>query len=117
MLIGWGCFLVIGVMAARYSKGKTDNWFKVFLRLPSSNLFQVHQAFQSVGMLFISIGFIIALVMVEGSHFMTDFHGQLGVTIMSLAYVQFLGGVLRPHAEEGCRNSSLSPKTNEKRPR
>lgn len=97
MILGWGAFLVIGVLVARYGRGSLSNglWFKV------------HQALQIFGMCMTTAGFIIALVMVDGVHFNTAFHGQLGVTIMALAYIQMLGGFLRPHKVEGTDATGL----------
>jgi len=91
MIIGWGAFLFIGVLVARYGRKalKDGLWFTV------------HQGLQVFGMLMTTTGFIIAFNMVDGVHFATKFHGQLGVAVMSLAYLQMLGGFLRPHKEEG----------------
>jgi len=95
MLVGWGVMLVAGVIFARYGKGLGGDWW-----------FQLHQIFQVTGFLMVSAGFTIAWIMVDGFHFNTDFHGQLGLTIMILAYFQFFGGLLRPHkGKDGHRSA------------
>jgi len=86
MLTGWGVFLVAGVIAARYGKGLGGDWW-----------FNLHQLFQVTGFLMVSGAFTIAWIMTGGVHFNTDFHAQLGLTIMIMAYFQFFGGLLRPH--------------------
>jgi hypothetical protein len=90
MLWGWGIFLTLGVIIARYGKSLGgDLWF------------ELHRGLQTLGLILATAGFIIAWIMVNGDHFMTAFHAQLGLTIMIIAYFQFLMGVFRPHKEPG----------------
>jgi len=86
MLVGWGIFLVAGVVAARYGKGLGGDWW-----------FTLHQIFQVTGFLMVSAAFTLSWIMTGGVYFMTTFHDQLGLTIMIIAYFQFFGGLLRPH--------------------
>eukprot|EP01127_Copromyxa_protea_P012926 TRINITY_DN3410_c0_g1_i1.p1 TRINITY_DN3410_c0_g1~~TRINITY_DN3410_c0_g1_i1.p1 ORF type:complete len:575 (+),score=109.78 TRINITY_DN3410_c0_g1_i1:31-1725(+) len=98
MIIGWGTFLIVGVMIARYGKDV----------LTEGGWFRVHQILQGIGLFLTTIGLIIAFVMVDGAHFTTDFHGQLGLTVMILAYLQTLGGIFRPHVpQEGQEKTTL----------
>lgn len=62
---------------------------------------QAHQIFQGLGMVFTTAGLVTAFVMVDGEHFKTAWHGQLGISIMVIAYLQVIAGIIRPHAEEG----------------
>jgi len=90
MIIGWGVFLIPGMLVARYGKNALGNglWF------------QVHQGFQLFGMTLTTTAFIISWIMVDGIFFDTLFHAQLGLTVMILAYLQTLGGILRPHVSQ-----------------
>jgi hypothetical protein len=37
----------------------------------------------------------------EGNHFVTAFHGQLGLAVFILGWLQAIGGVFRPHVPKG----------------
>lgn len=100
MLLGWGVILSYGAIIMRYGK-KADK---------KKETFQLHQAFQISGMCVVTAAFIIALVMVDGSHFSTVWHAQLGLAIMILAYLQFFGGILRPHAKKDSDESTTQRK-------
>eukprot|EP01006_Ploeotia_vitrea_P042868 TRINITY_DN66667_c4_g1_i1.p1 TRINITY_DN66667_c4_g1~~TRINITY_DN66667_c4_g1_i1.p1 ORF type:complete len:909 (-),score=474.29 TRINITY_DN66667_c4_g1_i1:1259-3985(-) len=87
MGLAWGFFLPLGILAARYFKHHDPTWF------------QVHRTFQSLGILFTIIGYIIAFVMVKGDHF-SDFaggHAYLGFAIVLFAVLQGTNGALRAH--------------------
>jgi len=90
MIIGWGGFLIPGMLIARYGRSALSDglWFKF------------HQAFQIFGMTLATTAFVISWVMVDGDFFATLFHSQLGLTVMILAYLQTLGGIFRPHVSE-----------------
>jgi len=45
--------------------------------------------------------------MVDGLHFNTAFHSQLGLAIMILAYLQYIGGLTRPHKDEDSSDVSF----------
>jgi len=97
MLTGWGIFLVLGVLSARYGKGLGGDWW-----------FTLHQFFQITGFVMVSAGFTIAWIMTGGAHFNTKIHAQFGLTVMILGYLQFFGGLLRPHKpKEGQSKSAL----------
>jgi len=87
MLSGWGVFFVMGLLVAAVGRDvfKDGLWFKL------------HQFFQTVGLILTTTGFIIAWFMVDGVHFNTEYHAQLGTAIMGTVYFQYLSGVFRPH--------------------
>jgi len=91
MLVGWGIFIPLGMIVARYGR-------KTF---PDGLWFEIHRGLMSTGLLLTTSAFIIAWVMTQGVFFNTSFHAQLGLTITILGYLQFFSGVIRPHKEEG----------------
>jgi len=91
MLVGWGLFIPLGMIFARYGRGA----------LPDGLWFKFHQFFMTMGILMTTAGFILSFLMVDKIYYNTAFHGQLGTAIMGLGYIQFLMGVFRPHKEEG----------------
>jgi len=91
MMTGWGVFLVLGMLVARYGRNAfPDGLWLIF-----------HQLFQTTGLLFITAGFILAEIMVHGAHFATTYHSQLGTAIIGGAYLQYLSGIIRPHHDPG----------------
>jgi len=90
MLVGWGLFIPLGMISARYGK----------VLLHGETWFKLHQFFVIGGMFIVSAAFVVSWVMVEGVYFNTSFHSQLGIAVMCLGYVQFFMGLFRPHKEK-----------------
>jgi len=79
----------VASMVARYGKDQpNDLWF------------QAHRNTQISSTCIAVLAFIIALLMVDGSHF-EFWHGQFGVAIVAWIILQTLSGILRPHKPEG----------------
>lgn len=101
MLIGWGFLLPLGSVIAKFFKHRPDGlWFKI------------HKSVQCVGLLLVTVSFIIilnysnALADKESSTLRYP-HAVMGVTTMVLGYLQPLNAVFRPHAtKEGEEKSS-----------
>jgi len=89
MVLSFSIALPFGVLFARYGKN-----------LPDDVWFTVHRIVQPVGYIFAFIGFIIALTMVNGSHFDTVWHGQLGLTLILFTLPQIIYGVFRPQVAD-----------------
>jgi len=89
MFIAWSCVIPFGIIFARYGK-----------KIPDAMWFKVHQAIMPTGYGIVLIGFIIAIVMVNGSHFNTVWHAQLGYALCIAPCLQVLYGIFRPHKEK-----------------
>jgi len=88
MTIGWGFFLPLGVIMARYAKAHHPLWF------------HLHRAFNIIGLTLTLAGFIIALTQfgpIDAYH-QKFVHACLGCTVMSLGLFQPLNAFIRPHA-------------------
>jgi len=97
MLVGWGIFIPLGMIFARYGREQ----------FPDGLWFKFHQFFMFSGMCLTTAAFVVSWVMVDGVYFNTAFHAQLGIAIMLLGYTQFFMGVFRPHKEEGEKATGL----------
>jgi len=97
MLVGWGLFIPLGMIFARYGREQ----------FPEGLWFKFHQFFMFSGMCLTTAAFVISWVMVDGVYFNTSFHSQLGIAIMLLGYTQFFMGAFRPHKEEGEKAEGL----------
>jgi hypothetical protein len=91
MFAGFGACLPIGVIIARYAKDSFgEKWFIIHL---SVQLFGYCLGFAA---------FVIALYMVNGNHFATKAHAQLGLSVIVAAVFQLALGFIRPaHVEKG----------------
>jgi hypothetical protein len=94
MLVGWGLLLPFGMLWARYLRLYPHSWRKDLW-------FVVHQPNQFVGYIIALGGLIIAFIMVQGRHFATVYHGQLGLAIMILGLLHIIYAIFRPHKESG----------------
>jgi len=89
MLVAWGIFIPLGMISARYGR--------MLWPEPDEKWFYLHISFLTTGMFIASSAFVVAWVMTEGVYFNTSFHSQLGITVMILGYIQYFGGMFRPH--------------------
>lgn len=99
MLIGWGFLLPAGIIIARFFKHRPNGlWFKI------------HRACQVTGLLFATVGWIIALTSfsVFGDKGLNNYrHGIMGMVTMIMGLLQPLNAFFRPHnPEEGETKSS-----------
>jgi hypothetical protein len=95
MFIAWGVFLPLGIFIARFTKtmkpgAKVPVWF------------QYHRVIQTVGLCVAIIGFIMALTMVDGDHFMRP-HQRLGLAVMIMGLLQPMNALIRPHPQPRTR--------------
>eukprot|EP01123_Difflugia_compressa_P009411 TRINITY_DN3114_c0_g1_i1.p1 TRINITY_DN3114_c0_g1~~TRINITY_DN3114_c0_g1_i1.p1 ORF type:complete len:702 (-),score=118.02 TRINITY_DN3114_c0_g1_i1:13-1986(-) len=88
MFFSWGVLIPFGAFFARFGR-----------HLPGALWFRVHRITQPLSCFFAFVAIIIAFVMVEGNHFRTLFHGQLGVAIMLLCLIQVVIAIFRPPKE------------------
>jgi len=95
MIISFSIALPVGILFARYGKD-----------LPNDMWFTVHRTVQPVGYVFSCIGLIIALVMVNGHHFDTVWHGQLGLTLILITLPQIIFGIFRPKVTDEQKTST-----------
>lgn len=91
MFAGFGVFIPVGIIIARYGKEDLgESWFLIHLLLQLSGYFIAFAAF------------LIALYMVNGTHFTTKAHSQLGLAVVVSGVVQLTLGFFRPaHVEKG----------------
>jgi len=98
MLIGWGFLLPAGTIIARFFKHRPNGlWFKI------------HRACQMTGLLFATIGWIIALTnfSVFGDKGFNNYrHGIMGMVTMVMGLLQPLNAFFRPHNPEDGENKS-----------
>ncbi len=100
MFLAWGVFLPLGIFIARFTKtlkpgAKVPVWF------------QYHRIIQSVGLCFALVGFIMALTMVDGDHFMRP-HQRLGLAVMIVGLLQPMNALIRPHPQPRTRMRLVS---------
>lgn len=100
MLVGWGLLLPAGTITARFFKHRPNGlWFKM------------HRACQMTGLLFATVGWIIALknFSVFGDKGFDNYrHGIMGMVTMIMGLLQPLNAFFRPHnPEEGEAKSSI----------
>ena len=89
MLIGWGWMLPMGAIFAKFFKHRPDGlWFKI------------HRALQVLGLLFATVGWLVALTnftSLNDKGLNNYRHGVLGCVTMALGLLQPLNAVIRPH--------------------
>jgi len=88
MYISWGILFPFGVIFVRYSK-----------HLKHALWFEVHRVTQTTGFLVALSGTVVAMLMVDGSHFNTAWHAQLGASALAVMMYQICSALLRPHVE------------------
>ncbi|XP_002974317.2 cytochrome b561 and DOMON domain-containing protein At5g35735 [Selaginella moellendorffii] len=91
--VGWGIFLPLGMMTARYARPFSEKvWF------------YVHISLQSLGLLLGSIGWLIGLRLGSYSKgIVHDVHRNIGIAIFSFACLQVFGVAFRPNKEHKLR--------------
>jgi len=91
MFAGFGVFIPVGVIIARYGKQDIgDAWFVI------------HALVQVFGYFISFAAFLIALYMVSGAHFTTKAHSQLGLAVVVGGVLQLTLGFFRPgHVAKG----------------
>jgi len=94
MILGWGVMLPFGMLWARYARRVPNNMAK-------DVWFRVHRPTQYTFSAVVFVALVVAFVQVNGSHFQTVFHAQLGITIMILLLVHVIVAYFRPHKEPG----------------
>jgi hypothetical protein len=95
MFLAWGVFLPLGIFIVRYTKTlKPDAKFPVW--------FQYYRIIQSVGLCFALVGFVMALTVVDGDHFMRP-HQRLGLAVMIIGLLQPMNALIRPHPQPRTR--------------
>jgi len=94
MIIGWGIMLPFGMLWARYAR-RFDN------SMSKDAWFKVHRPNQYFFSAVVGVGLILAFVQVNGQHFTTVFHGQLGLALMLLLILHVVVAFWRPHKEPG----------------
>ena len=92
MALAWGvlCPLAIGASLCRHL-------------LPEGIFFQIHRALNSLVIILtvIALGLAVKATNIEGlDHFTEEKHRKLGLVIVLLAFMQGVGGALRPHLPE-----------------
>ncbi|KAK3103739.1 hypothetical protein FSP39_021480 [Pinctada imbricata] len=87
MIIGWGIFLLWGAYVARYFNSRGKTWF------------YIHVSLQIIGLLCGVVGFIMAVLSVQFSHFGFA-HGIIGLVITILGILQPLNALVRPNRPE-----------------
>eukprot|EP01128_Nolandella_sp_AFSM9_P003833 TRINITY_DN1689_c0_g3_i2.p1 TRINITY_DN1689_c0_g3~~TRINITY_DN1689_c0_g3_i2.p1 ORF type:complete len:875 (+),score=164.72 TRINITY_DN1689_c0_g3_i2:169-2625(+) len=92
MLISWGIIIPIGILLARY--GPTC--------LPEKWII-VHSATQMLGFTIGIGGIIVAFLSVEGAHYRTEWHGQLGTVVIILGVAQMMAGIFRKNSKDRSR--------------
>jgi len=90
MALSWGFLLPIGVFIARFGRHWNPRWFKL------------HRGFQMFGVLLMTFGFVIAILMVSTAKFGT-IHAYIGIIVTFFGLSQILNGLFRPHvtADDG----------------
>jgi protein-S-isoprenylcysteine O-methyltransferase Ste14 len=107
MFIGFGVFLPVGALIARYGKSTSTAVG------PRPTWFRIHTALQSFGFVVVLAAFILAVVSREkygddgddddddDGHF-SGTHGGLGIAAFVLAFVQASQGMLKAQGEGPC---------------
>jgi len=98
MFVGWGVVLPMGVLVARFFKGRLNTG-------QPKRWYVLHRSLQLFGLLLTLVGFILSLTREEFGEIDTK-HGSLGIIVMSLGLMQPLNAFLRPH-----KPSSAEPKS------
>jgi len=88
MAVGFGIFLPLGVLCARYGKNfQPPIWY------------QLHQTIQVIGLAMGFSGFIIGVAIIGTGTFQS--HQAIGWIVMIIAILQPLNAIIRPHRQEG----------------
>jgi hypothetical protein len=99
MFLAWGVLAPFGMMIARFGKhtswGGNGAWFKTF-----------HRPMMAGAVLFTIIGFIIALIMVEGAHFAVA-HTYFGLVVVILSIFQPINAAMRGTQDD---HHNMTPK-------
>ncbi|XP_058743909.1 cytochrome b561 and DOMON domain-containing protein At3g07570 isoform X1 [Vicia villosa] len=83
-ILGWGIFIIMGAIVARYFKDWDPFWFNF------------HVSVQSLGFVLGLIGVISGLILNNQLHIDFNLHKSLGIIILVLACLQILALVARP---------------------
>ncbi|XP_064635116.1 uncharacterized protein LOC135492529 [Lineus longissimus] len=83
MTLGWGFFLQIGALFARYLREKAPLWY------------HLHKFCQVTGLVCTVAGVVVAFFSVQGEH-LQFVHGMLGIIVMILGIMQPIGVIIRP---------------------
>ncbi|CAK8560732.1 unnamed protein product [Lathyrus sativus] len=83
-ILGWGIFIIMGAIVARYFKDWDPFWFNF------------HVSVQSLGFILGLIGVISGLILNNQLHIDFNLHKALGIIILVLACLQILAFVARP---------------------
>lgn len=92
MLISWGLLIPCGILIAHLMKHRKPTWYKF------------HRGIQVLGIVLALIGWLTSLMSFDvfsGENNTSKTHGILGCVVMSLGLFQPLNAILRPHIEDG----------------
>ncbi|KAK2353635.1 cytochrome b561 and DOMON domain-containing protein [Trifolium repens] len=90
-ILGWGMFIIMGAIVARYFKDWDPFWFNF------------HASVQSLGFILGLIGVISGLILNNQLHVNFNLHKALGIIILVLACLQVMAFVARPKKESKVR--------------
>jgi len=96
MWLAFSFFMPMAIAAPMFFRDSKGYWF------------YVHVASNTIALLLLIAGFVLAFYVTENAdERFEDRHGRLGLVLVILAVVQYIGGAMRPHKEKSGPQSTL----------